>query len=161
MGERLYPNVKRITNLFCLAIILLTVGLFALRLTALRPMVRDEAPAPGPAHEELMINGAAFGYILPGEIEFASPDAEGNIKIASIEENTFHMRLEIVYDITGRSVYLSSFLRPGEEIASIRLQGSPLAAGEHRCTAVITVYDPATRRQVYSHSRPVTIRIGR
>jgi len=161
MGERLYPNIKRITNLFCLAIILLTVGLFALRLTALRGMVRDEAPPPAPTHEELMVNGMAFGYILLNDIDFDSPDAEGNIKARNIEENTLHMRLEIVYDITGRSVYLSPFLRPGEEIVSIRLQGSPLASGEHKCTAIITVYDPATRRQLHSHRQPVTIRIAR
>ena len=160
MGERLYPNIKRITNLFCLAIILLTVGLFALRLTALREMVRDEDPDPVSAHDELTVNGVAFGYVLIDEIDFGSPGAEGNITVKNIEENTFHMRLEIVYDISGRSIYLSPFLRPGDEISSARLQGSEMESGEYNCTAVITVYDPATRRQLYVHRQPVTLRIG-
>jgi hypothetical protein len=161
MGERLYPNVKRITSLFCFAIIMLTVGLFALRLTALRDMVRDEVSAPPvPTHEEIMINGTAFGYVLFSEIDFASPDSYGSINVENIEGNSFRMRLEIIYDITDRSVYLSPFLRPGDRISSMQLQGLPLPPGEHRCTAIIIVYELDGRGELHRHSQPVTIKIG-
>ena len=160
MGERLYPNVKRITNIFCLAIVVVTLLLFTLRLTALDNMVRDPNAPPEPISDSVEVEGTAVSFRIRDKIDFDSPSSYGNIAIENSADNNFYMRLEIFYDISGRSVYLSPFLKPGDKFESAKLQGKPLAAGTYSCTAVITAYDPATRQQLQSHSQPVTIHIG-
>ena len=160
MGERLYPNVKRITNIFCLAIVLVTLLLFTLRLTALSGMVRDPDEAPEPVSETVEIEGTAVSFRIRDKINFDTPTSYGNIAIENSAENDFYMRLEIFYDISGRSIYLSPFLKPGEKFESARLQGNPLAAGTYGCTAVITAYDPTNRQLLQSHSQPITVHIG-
>ena len=158
MGERLFPNIKKMTTTFCLAIVFLTIGLFALRMTVFSDMVMVE-DVPLPSHE-ITVSGMAFTYRLANTVEFASPDARGDITVENDEENSFYMRLEIIHDISGLSIYLSPFLAPGQEISAAYLQGIPLEAGEHRSTATVTVYNPGNRRQLGSQTHPVTIRIG-
>jgi len=162
MGERLFPNIRKITTVFCLSIIFITIGLFALRLTALSDMVQANGGG-GPRLHEVEIAGTPFVYRVVDSLEFESPSARSMSRSAlaeNAEENDFYMRLEIIYDITGRSIYLSPFLSPGASISSGYLQGVPLVQGEHRGTAVITVYDPATRRQLGSRSHSIMIEIG-
>ena len=160
MGERLYPNVKRITNIFCLAIVLVTLALFTLRLTALSSMVRDPDAPPEPVSETVEVEGTAVSFRIRDKIDFESSTGYGNIAIENSADNDFYMRLEIFYDISGRSIYLSPFLKPGDKFESAKLQGRPFSAGTYGCTAVITAYDPETRQLLQSHSQPVTIHIG-
>ena len=159
MGERLYPSIRKITTAFCCAIILLTIGLFALRMTALSDMVREqERPV---RLSEILIDGEAFTYRIDSAMEFASPTAESNIMAKNSEDNEFFMRFEIIHEITDRSIYLSPFIAPGQSITSIYLQGKGtlLEQDDHRSIALVTVYDPANRNQLGSQTHPVTIRI--
>ena len=158
MGERLYPNIRKITNVFCIAIIVLTLGLFALRMTALSDMVMVEEPAP--RSDAQMIDDVMFAYRVASVMEFDYPGARGSIMAENDEENEHHMRLEIIHEITGKSIYVSPFLAPGASVTSAYLQGELLDPGEHRGTAIITAYNPANRRQVDSYEHPVTIRIN-
>jgi len=161
MGERLFPNIKKITTAFCLSIIFITIGLFALRLTALSDMVHIEGDYQ--RLHETEISGVPFAYRVVEVLGFGSPDSRsvaGGALAQSDEENNLYMRLEIIYDITGRSIYLSPFMPPGAVINSGYLQGAALGQGEHRGTAIITIYDPATRRQLGSRSHPIIIEIG-
>ena len=160
MGERLYPSIRKITTTFCCAIIILTVGLFALRMTALSDMVRVQEP---PARlSAITIGEVAFVYRIAAVMEFESPGASGSVMAENNEENEFYMRFEIIHEITERSIYLSPFLAPGQSITEAYLQGEGalLERGDHRSTATVTVYDPANRRQLDSQTHPVTIRIG-
>ena len=159
MGERLFPNIRKLTTAFCLSIIFLTLGLFALRLTALSDMVHVEVTPPAPMYE-MEISGTTFSYRVATTMEFESPEARGTIMAESDDENVFYMRFEIIYDRTGKSVYLSPFLAPGRRITSGYLQGTFLEPGERRSTVTVTVYDPATRRQLDSRAHPVTLIIG-
>jgi hypothetical protein len=161
MGERLYPNVRRITNIFCLAIAVITMALFTLRLTAFNRIAR-EPEQEEPQSDSVLVDGASLlNYRIRDKIEFTGAGQKGNITIENDPGNDYYMRLEIIYDISGKSVYLSPFLAPGESVTSAYLQGDQLVMGEYKCTAVITAYDPATREEMQNHKQPVTITIAR
>ena len=159
MRGRLYPNIRKITNWFCFSIVVITVLLFMLRLTAFSDMVNEPPEAELPP-KQAYIEGTTFNYRLQERIDFKAADAPGGIMVENIEGSEFYIRLELIYDISGKSVYVSPFLKPGDKITSASLQGGPTRAGDYKCTAVVTAYDPATRQELQSQKHPVIIHIG-
>ena len=164
MEQRLYPNIKRMTNAFCGGIIAVTLAVLVCRLTFLSDMAITASPGLIQGTTNPQITGsntaASSDYLINSKIYFASATAKGNVLITNTEQNEYYIRVDITVNDTGRSVYYSGDITPGTNISNARLQGDPLDEGEYACTATIIAYDPVTRDKVGQEEVPITIYVG-
>jgi hypothetical protein len=161
MQQRLFPNIKRMTVLFCAAIVLVTIVALVSRLTFLSGMVMAKPAGllTGDLHEEPVENPDA-DYTINSKIYFAEVGGKGNILITNRETNPNYIRVDVRLNNTGRSIYYSGDIAPGTPIDSVRLQDGPEEEGVYKCTAFISAYDPDTRDKVGEEEVPVTVYIG-
>ncbi|MCL2056043.1 MAG: hypothetical protein FWH02_02350 [Oscillospiraceae bacterium] len=157
MQQKLFSNIKRMTGIFCACIVLITAMALVSRLTVLSGMA-VAAPAAGLIEGDVTESGA--GYTINSKIHFATPDSRGNVLITNKEANENYIRVDIVLDETGRSIYYSGFIGPGSSVNAVAIQGEPLDEGIYECTAVITVFDPDSRARVGEDEIPVTVYVG-
>lgn len=169
VGEKLNPNARKITSAFCIVIISVTFLLVILRLTVFSGMVpqdsmQDLTPntnqgAVIPHPQENNGDETTLNYRIRTDIHFKSAREKGNITIINEPENNLYIRVEIIYDISGRSLYLSPFIKPGEKLDSAYLQGEELAPGVYSCTAEVSVYNPEDREKLETYKHEVVITV--
>lgn len=162
MRQRLFPNIKRMTGIFCAGIILITFLTLVLRLTLLSGMA-ETIPTSGSLAQGSMQsggNGDQPDYTINTKVYFASPDAKGNLRVTNSDHNEHYIRVDLRLNDTGKSVYYSGDIAPGTPINTIRLQGDPLEEGVYECTATITAYDMKTRDKVSNDEIAITLYIG-
>ena len=150
MRRKLYSNMKRMTTLFCLAIVCVTLTTLTLRLTVLG----DLTGSPGPEEVE----GGLF-YVISRRVNFSSPEAPGDFRIKNPETNEHYMRVSIIDDDTGYEVFYTGLISPGESRGAYALHRQ-LPPGVHYGTARITAYDPETLMLLGSHEQDITLHIG-
>ena len=156
MRARLFPSLTHMTTFFSIAILCVTVAAFTLRLTVFSNIAAEPLPTAA-APVSLELEGDEFAYRMNAKIEFKAPDEKGSFQIENPETNAHYMRLEILRDDTGKSIYYSGFITPGSKIKSAYLQGEEMAPGTYECTAIITAFDHETKEQVGSQEQAVTI----
>jgi hypothetical protein len=161
MQQRLFPNIKRMTFVFCAAIVLITIVALISRLTFLSGMVPAQPAGltAGSVAEE-PVEASDADYVINSKIYFAEVGGKGNILITNRETNPNYIRVDVCLNKTGRSIYYSGDIAPGTPIESVRLQDGPEEAGVYECTAFISAYDPDTRDKVGEEEIPVTVYIG-
>jgi len=86
--------------------------------------------------------GAAPVFVLPGDMVFASGNAEPGVKLTNPAENTCYLAFEIVLADTGETVYQSYLIAPGLELENIRLERE-LERGDYEAVLIIRAYNPA------------------
>jgi len=154
MKRKLYSNMKRMTMLFSVAIICVTLTTLTLRLT-----VFGDLSGSVPGGSTTGPENGSFQYNIARRVNFSSPEALGDFRIVNPEANEYYMRVSIIHPDTGQEVFYSGFVRPGESLRSAALHVQ-LPSGEHESTARITAYDPETFRQLGSHEEEITLHIG-
>jgi hypothetical protein len=159
MKQKLFPNLKKMTTMFCIGIIVITFSTLTMRLTFLNGM----AVVPPVTIQDSSIpasNASGLFYQINPKIYFATSESKGNILITNLETNNEYIRVNLTLNDTGRSIYYSGDIAPGTSIASVRLQGAALEEGVYECTATITAYDPQTKDKLGSEDEAVTVYIG-
>lgn len=168
MQRRLYSNIQRMTTVFWVSILCVTLSLLTLRLTVFSDMAPAAQPAfasgENPASEDEspqggMVGGESFPYQIRTKIYFSKPDAKGNVLISNPETNKYYMSVDILLADTRDSVLFTGFIKPGEARESMRLTRE-LKDGVYECEAEITAYDPDTLDEVGSLTQSVTLYIG-
>lgn len=157
MKRKLYANTKRMTSMFCVAIICVTLTSLMLRLT----VFSDVAVAVA-AEENVQVpqeDTSLFPYTISSKVSLESPQARGNFMISNPETNTNYMTVAIVLPETGENVLYTGFVKPGEARESAALH-IPLPEGVYDCVAQVTAYDPQTLSPRGSEERPITLYIG-
>jgi hypothetical protein len=106
MQQRLFSNIKRMTVLFCAAIVLVTIAALVSRLTFLSGMATAEPAGllTGGVAEE-PIEDPDADYVINSKIYFAQADGKGNILITNRETNPHYIRVDVRLNETGRSIY--------------------------------------------------------
>ena len=163
MEQRLYPSIKRMTNVFCGGIIAVTLAVLICRLTFLSDVAITTVPGLVQGVTSPQTTDTApttSDYLINSKIYFSSPTAKGNVLITNTEQNKNYIRVDITVNETGRSLYYSGDITPGTNISNARLQDATLAEGIYECTATIVAYDPATRDRVGQEEVPITVYIG-
>ena len=153
MRRKLYSNMKRMTTIFCLAIVCLTLTTLTLRLTVLGDLT-GIGSSPGP--EEM---DSGLSYVIARRVNFSSPEAPGDFRIENPGTNEHLMRVSIIDDGTGYEVFYTGLIIPGEGRGAYALHRQ-LPPGVHDGTARITAYDPVTLRRLGSHEQEITLHIG-
>ena len=154
MKQKLYPNMKRMTALFSIAIICVTLTTLTMRLTVLGNL----ASAP-PGGNVAQVESDLFSYVIAQRVNFAAPDAPGDFRIENPETNEYYMSVEIIFPETGHVVFYSGLIRPGEGRGRAVLHRQ-LPPGTHECIARISAYDPATLERRASEEQDITLHIG-
>ena len=154
MKRKLYPNMKRMTTLFCIAIICVTLTTLTLRLAVLG----DLSNGLGSVGTTQMENGQ-FSYVIARRVNFSSPDALGDFRIENPETNEYYMMVSVLHPDTGQEIFYTGIIRPGESRRQAALH-IRLPAGVHETTARVTAHDPATLEQRGSKEQNITLHIG-
>ena len=84
-----------------------------------------------------VVEEGMFNISIASSIVFESPDGEGQARIENIEENRYHMQVDIVLDETQEVIYSSKLIRPGYSIEYITLDRQ-LEPGEYDVTAMFS-----------------------
>lgn len=159
MKRKLFPNVKRITTMFSIAIICMTLTTLTLRLTLFSDMaVSAASPSTSQAEPQEPEQGM-FPYSLSRNVYFANAQSRGDFRIQNPDTNEHYMTVNIILPSTGESLLYTGFIRPGEsrEDAPLHIQ---LPDGTYDCIAEITAYDPETLQPKGSEQREITLYIG-
>ncbi|MCL2857518.1 MAG: hypothetical protein FWE19_07385 [Oscillospiraceae bacterium] len=154
MKRKLYSNMKRMTMLFSIAIICVTLTALTLRLTVLGDL--SNSPTGGRAAQ---VESERFDFVIARRVNFSSPEARGNFRIENLETNEYYMRVSIIMPDTGQEVFYSGFVRPGERHGAHPLH-IQLPSGTHESIARVTAYDPLTFEPRGSEEQSITLHIG-
>ncbi len=110
--------------------------------------------------EELnrVVEEGMFHISINPEPIFANGTAEGNLEIENVPNNLYLMRVEIILDDTGETIYSTKYIEPNMHIQSAALDVE-LEAGEYPATAVFYAYDQETLTEMGNVSCQLTIYI--
>ena len=115
--------------------------------------------SPEEVQEELdrIVAEGMFSISIASLVE-ATPDGEAELRIENVPGNRYLMRVELVRDDTGETVYASGLIEPNSHI-----QRAPLAMrleeGTYACTAVFTAVDPETEAAVGTAAAAVEVAV--
>lgn len=160
MKRKLYPNIKRITSLFCIAIVCITLTSLLLRLTVFNDLAVTALAAPDETpitfvEEETEL----FPYTISNKVNLDTPQSQGSFQIHNPESNEFYMTVTIIKPDTGENLLYTGFIKPGQsrEKASLHIE---LPEGIYQCVAQIVAFDPETLEPAGSEERDITLYIG-
>ena len=154
MKRKLYPNMKRMTTFFCIAIACVTLTTLTLRLTVLGDFTIGSSGA-GTTHME----GGQFSYVIARRVNFSSPGAHGDFRIENPEDNEYYMSVSVLHPDTEQEIFWTGFIRPGESRREAALHVQ-LPTGVHESVARVTAHDPATFESRGSQEQKITLHIG-
>lgn|GEM_PF-686469 len=156
--SKLYANMKRLTTIFCVSILVLTVGILVLRLTVFKEM----AAAPKLDVEVLVQTRkhASESYTMNYQPYFPTVSTPGNLLLESPPGNSKDFTLTIMYE--RDTLIKTTFLHPGDVVETHPMEENirpKLAKGVYACTATIKVYEPDTRELLDSWEEQVNVYI--
>ena len=159
-----------LTVLVCLAVIAFITGGFLylslytggsqeiearFQVEGLDPTAITGTPPGAPARETSPGEGL-FGYRIDGAPTFRT-DGAGEIGLQNPAFNQYLMVLEIA-DEQDQVIYRSGFVAPNQYLEGIQLR-TPLATGQHNCTAYVNAVDPETLLYVDALTCPLQITV--
>lgn len=160
MKRKLYPNVRRITTVFSIAILCMTLTTLLLRLTLFSDLaVLAASPAVKQSDDLQNDEPGLFPYSLSRNVYFATPESRGDFKISNPAANEYYMVVAVILPETGEQLLYTGFIMPGENRGELPLQIRP-PEGVYDCIAEITAYDPETLRARGTEQRDITLYIG-
>lgn len=136
MNGKLFPNIRRLTIGFCIAILCMTLSTLALRLT----VFSDMAAVPETAITNLFTS-TEDDYAINTKIYFASADAKGDVLITNLStENLINVDLSLAS--SGDSILSTGLMKPGKSIKAMQLnaKGKQLEEGVYDCIAEVSAY---------------------
>ncbi len=160
MKRKLYPNIKRMTSLFCVAIVCVTLTSLLLRLTVFSELAVTALAAPDETSLALSEEESGlFPYTISRKVNFDSPQSQGNFQIHNPETNEFYMTVTIIKPDTGENLLYTGFIKPGQsrDKAALHIQ---LPEGIYQCVAQVTAFDPETLEPSGNEERDITLYIG-
>lgn len=83
---------------------------------------------------------SSFAFRINGNMKFETGKSKGVLFIENPEENSCLLKVKIILDRDGRTLYETGFLKPGTGIGKDRL-AEELPQGEYEASAVITAYN--------------------
>ena len=161
MKRKLYSNMRRMTALFSVAILCVTLSALTLRLTVFGDIELGTSGGGGGGGSMVeRVENEQFNYSIANRVNFRTPQSRGNFRIENPAENDYYMSVSIILPETGEELFYTGFIRPGESRGENALHLQTLPPGEHECIARVTVYDPETLRPRGSEERPIILYIG-
>lgn len=122
------------------------------------PAAAQEGRLPGYESHDINTAPDQFCYLLNSTVEFAEPDAPGNIMVENTPGNLCPMQLCYYRSDTDELIYVSPMLKPGTHISTDTLTAK-LKKGEYTVNAVLSVYDETTLELKTTFHEEVTLTV--
>lgn len=159
MNQKLFSNIKKMTTIFSIAILSLTVAILLLKVTVFRNVEGNPVSVVKSEKKADDEQTYAFEYEISDRIVFSTAESPSNPRIKNSESNTALMQVNIIRNDNKRSIYISGYIHPGISQSTIKLQHTNLEKGVYECTAEITAFDPETFEPIETYSQPIVIEI--
>lgn len=104
------------------------------------------------------VDKSKFNLMILPEATIDEQTMTGNITIRNPEENAYPVNVEIRNAETNEIVYTSGAIQPGYEIKEGTLE-KRLEKGEHKATALFSIYDPETKEKRGQVAAGITLKI--
>lgn len=104
------------------------------------------------------VDKSKFNLMIVPEATIDEQTLTGNITIRNPEENAYPVNVEIRNLETDEIVYTSGAIQPGYEIKEGTLE-KRLEKGEHKATALFSIYDPETKEKQGQVAAGITLKI--
>lgn len=104
------------------------------------------------------VDKSKFNLMIVPEATIDYQSQTGNIIIRNPEENAYPVNVEIRKRETNEIVYTSGAIEPGYEIKEGKLE-KRLEKGEHKATALFSIYDPETKEKRGQVAAGITLKI--
>lgn len=101
-----------------------------------------------------------FSFKINSNPVFENAQSEGTLYIENPVANGYDMRVVITLDDTGKTVYESGMISPGQGIVRDTLD-TPLEQGSYPATATIYAHDPDTKTEIGKAAAALEIKIGK
>lgn len=108
------------------------------------------------AELDRVVGEGMFHIAINSNPVFANGRSEGSLEIENVPGNRYLMRVEIMLDDTGETVYSTKYIEPNSHIQTAALDVE-LKKGEYPATAVFRAYDPESLAEAGSVSSQITI----
>ena len=112
MKRKLYSNMKRMTSLFCVAIVCVTLTTLLLRLTVFSDLAVTVLAAPD--ETSLALPGeesSLFPYTISRKVAFENAHSPGDFQIHNPDTNEFYMTVTVIRPETGENLLYTGFTR--------------------------------------------------
>lgn len=90
-----------------------------------------------------VVEEGRFNVSINSNPVFENGASEGNLRIENVPGNRYYMKVIVVLDDTGETVYESDGLKQGQYIENVKLSKT-LPKGEYPATAMFTAINPDT-----------------
>ena len=156
MNYKLFPNIKRMTSMFCVGILCVTLSVLTLRLTVFSDM------AAAPQKTSQLLSNEQDGYGINSKIYFATSKNKGDAFISNLEGNEYMIQVSITPKGKDDAIIATGFLNPGVSIGATRMTpaGQKLKNGVYDCVAEISAHNPDDLKKVGSVQVDVQVYIG-
>ncbi|WP_302759928.1 hypothetical protein [Christensenella hongkongensis] len=104
------------------------------------------------------VDEGMFNISINSAVTFQNGDAEGNMNIENVPGNRYYMKVRLVLNDTGETVYESGGLKPGQFIEKAPLS-VPLQKGTYGATAVFTAVDQNSLKEVGRAQAEITLQV--
>lgn len=104
------------------------------------------------------VDKSKFNMMIVPEATIDQQTLKGNITIRNPEGNAYPVNVEIRDMETDEIVYTSGAIKPGYEIKEGTLE-KRLEKGEHKATALFSIYDPETKEKQGQVAAGITLKI--
>ncbi|WP_165253149.1 hypothetical protein [Adlercreutzia sp. ZJ304] len=124
----------------------------------------DAGQLSGKSQEEIqaeldrIVEEGMFNISIASFIEFPNGSSEGAVRIENVPNNHYLMRVSIMRDDTGETIYTTDFIEPNHHIENDTLDVD-LPAGTYPCTAMFYAYDMNTEELRGQAAAKVTISV--
>ena len=161
------PDAFRVAAIVVAVLLVVVALLVAFRSCSSEPLRDPNAELgqlDGKTDEEIqaeldrVVEEGMFNISIANFVEFDDGSAEGEVRIENVPSNRYLMKVEIVRDDTGETVYTSGLIEPNHHIQKAKLD-VPLEAGEYPSTAVFYACDAQTEELVGQAAAKLTLKV--
>lgn len=151
MRGKIYPNIKKWTSIFSIAILGLTVGILLLRLTVF------SNPDNGK-------NGAKnsddnFAFQMDESITFRDAEDKAKLRMEFPEDSPNIIKIKIARKDEKEVLFESQNIMPGATDTTVTLKDKTLPAGVYQCNVLVTELDQDSFKELEEHVYDLNVEI--
>lgn len=156
VNEKLFPNLKKMTTIFCIAIAVITVGFLLVRLLVFGGATPKAPGAPTTNTSDVAVPDD-LNIELSDKLTFANPTEVASLRVKIAKEQEEKVGIRILRNDDNKEIYKSPQLSAGDRKLNVMLSRSDMPKGTYNCTAEITTYDPVTQQPLGTYTRNITV----
>lgn len=104
-----------------------------------------------------LVDKSKFNMVIRSTGTVVAATSEGELEIQNPQSNAYPINVQL-QDADGQIIYTSGAIEPGFEVTKIHVDRQ-LSVGEHKTTAIFSVFDPETKKLQGKTTAEVTLTV--